>query len=126
MKILKEKLIIEFIILARNCENYGMTDESIYQEVHMSTIASDFENALHEMLKVADKMGFEAVEIASGSLHRKVGGYPSDDHRMPVCCSVMRKLMSGYDRILSEPESGQGATLVIRYTFPRPLDEISR
>jgi hypothetical protein len=39
------------------------------------------------------------VEINSGQLHREVGGYPGQNHRMPMCCAVMRSEMSASDAI---------------------------
>jgi hypothetical protein len=51
------------------------------------------------------------VEINSGQLHREVGGYPSQNHRMPMCCAVMRSEMSAGDAILQEPPKKQGASL---------------
>ena len=86
----------------------------------MTTTSGDaFRSALQEMLQAADNLGLVAVEVNSGKLHRKVGGYPGSSHRMPVCCDVMRQEMSGADSVVSEPESGQGASLVIRYVIPR-------
>jgi 5-methylcytosine-specific restriction protein A len=59
------------------------------------------------------------ITIKSGDLHRRVGGYPSHNHRMPVCCHVMRANMRSGDQILAAPPKGDGATLVIRYRLPR-------
>ena len=59
------------------------------------------------------------VEINSGQLHREVGGYPGQNHRMPMCCAVMRSEMSAVDAILREPPKKQGASLTIRYKLPR-------
>jgi hypothetical protein len=44
------------------------------------------------------------VEINSGQLHREVGGYPGQNHRMPICCAVMRSEMSAGDAILEDSE----------------------
>lgn len=84
-----------------------------------TTNADAFRLALQEMFKAADNLGFVAVEVNSGRLHRKLGEYPGSNHRMPVCCDVMRQEMSAADKVVSEPESGQGASLVIRYVIPR-------
>ena len=59
------------------------------------------------------------VDVQSGDLHRKVGGYPGNNHRMPVCCSVMCAEKRARDVVLSSPPSGEGASLVIRYKLPR-------
>jgi len=49
------------------------------------------------------------------------GSYPGPNHRMPVCCKVMKDAMApDYgDKVLQEPPSGQGASLTIRYVLPR-------
>lgn len=61
--------------------------------------------ALQELLRIGEILGFAAVEVNSGSLHRKVGGYPGQDHRMPICCEVMYYQMAVGDEIFSQPES---------------------
>ncbi len=79
----------------------------------------DFENKLLEKLREAQEKNQSYVDITSGDVHRSVGGYPGKDHRMPVCCDVMRELMKVKDEIIQQPPSGMGATLVIRYHLPR-------
>lgn len=79
----------------------------------------DFENKLLEMLREAQEKGLSYVDITSGDLHRAVGGYPGNDHRMPLCCYVMKEMMTGKDRIIQQPPSGMGATLIVRYHLPR-------
>lgn len=68
-----------------------------------------------EILRRIEGMSGEYIDIVSGNVHRAVGGYPSTNHRMPTCCAVMRELMRGDDMVVSEPPSGKGATLCIRY-----------
>ena len=78
--------------------------------------------ALHALLKwlrEAKEAGREYIDVRAGDLHRKVGGYPGPDHRMPLCCDVMRRLMGPEDVVLEEPPSGYGANLVIRYYLSR-------
>jgi hypothetical protein len=84
--------------------------------------AEDFKNDLHRMMLEAMKEGKESMEISAGELHRRVGGYPGANHRMPICCSVMRGALAADagDVILADPPSGQGAALTIRYVLPRP------
>ena len=81
--------------------------------------AEDFRTALDELLKQATQKGLLHIDIKSGDLHRKLGGYPSSSHRMPICCSVMKAAMRDKDEIMNAPSSGQGASLVIRYELPR-------
>jgi hypothetical protein len=48
-----------------------------------------------------------------------VGGYPGNNHRMPVCCAAMRAEMRAGDNIVRAPPSGDGANVVIEYRLPR-------
>src|SRR5438445_3935414 len=76
----------------------------------------EFEMELRRVIYEAVQQGMKTVEISAGELHRRVGDYPGTNHRMPVCCQVMRsELIPNYDMILEEPPSGQGASLTIRY-----------
>lgn len=85
----------------------------------MAATKIDFERALREVLLEAERSGLDSVAVDAASLHRRVGGYPGNDHRMPVCCSVMRQTMEYTDVILSAPPKGNGASLLIRYDLPR-------
>lgn len=75
----------------------------------------DFEIALQRRIQRAKKQAKRSVGVRSGDLHREVGGYPGPDHRMPLCCAVMKEAMREGDTVESSPESGQGASLLIRY-----------
>jgi hypothetical protein len=79
----------------------------------------DFQAELDSIFSFAEEKLLTAVIVELGKLHRLVGGYPGADHRMPICCSVMRKNMMNGDEVLSAPPSGAGATLTIKYQFPR-------
>ena len=81
--------------------------------------AHDFHNALDNVLRAATRKGNRSVDIKAGDLHRWVGGYPDPQHRMPVCCNVMRSAMGPHDRIIKTPPKGAGASLTIRYRLPR-------
>jgi len=81
--------------------------------------ADQFRRALQSTFAQAQQNCHLDVTVVAGELHRGVGGYPDKDHRMPVCCGVMRSEMHVGDEIVSEPESGQGATLSINYKLPR-------
>ena len=85
----------------------------------------DFEWQLQRILGEAARDGRAYIEVEAGNLHRAVGGYPSrGNHRMPVCCSVMRAAARPGDIIVREPASGTGATL-IRFRLPRGESERS-
>ena len=83
--------------------------------------ADDFKNELLRMMREAQRAGNESVEIEARELHRRMGGYPGHDHRMPICCEVMKaQLAIDYgDAVTNEPPSGQGDSLKIRCRLPR-------
>lgn len=81
--------------------------------------SDDFKNELRSELESAENKVKTYLDVKSGDLHRKVGGYPGPHHRMPVCCNVMRQMMNEGDEILEQPPKGNGANLVIRYHLPR-------
>lgn len=83
--------------------------------------AEDFRSVLMRVFYEAFRRGADCVEVNVGNLHRRVGGYPGMDHRMPVCCEVMRREMAADygDRIIDSPPSGSGASLTIEYRLPR-------
>jgi 5-methylcytosine-specific restriction protein A len=85
----------------------------------MARTTDEFRTALQSLLDHAEKMGFSYVGITAGSLHRCVGGYPGAAHRMPACCAAMRGVMEPSDRIVEQPPSGKGASLLIHFALPR-------
>lgn len=78
-----------------------------------------FQSELDSIFKVVQELGLSFVDVKSGDLHRLVGGYPGDDHRMPICCDVMHDNIWEADTVLEEPPKGKGATVIIRYQLPR-------
>ncbi len=89
----------------------------------MPATSKEFCSALMSLLKEAGRLGFSYVGITAGALHRRVGGYPGTNHRMPVCCAAMRGIMGPSDRIVEQPPSGNGASLLIQYDLPRPAGD---
>jgi hypothetical protein len=82
--------------------------------------AEDFKREIHRTMLEAQNAGKELVLINAGELHRRVGGYPGTNHRMPNCCQVMRaQMLDSADFVLDAPPSGLGATLTIAYRVPR-------
>lgn len=81
--------------------------------------AVDFQRELDAIFELARENNLPSIVVKSGKLHSQAVGYPATNHRMPLCCYVMRKNMKPDDAVLSEPPSGQGATLRIRYLLPR-------
>ena len=86
---------------------------------NMPPTAQDFQNELERIFELAQKEGKAFVDVSSGDLHRKVGGYPGRNHRMPVCCNIMRHYKKPEDQIISAPPRGLGASFTIRYLLPR-------
>lgn len=80
---------------------------------------ADFEAALQGILASAAAAGQPSVMVKAGELHAIVGGYPGQNHRMPLCCQVMKDAMRPGDTVLQSPPSGQGATLTVQYRLPR-------
>jgi hypothetical protein len=85
----------------------------------MAATAQDSQNELGSIFASAQQQDRLYVDIKSGDLHKRVGDYPGHNHRMPVCCEVMKRNMRTGDQILQQPPSGQGATLTIHYRLPR-------
>jgi 5-methylcytosine-specific restriction protein A len=81
--------------------------------------ASDFRAELNRLFREAGAEGLPYVDVTAGELHRRVGGYPGTNHRMPTCCNVMQQEMRPGDRLLHAPPKGRGASVEIRYSLPR-------
>lgn len=81
----------------------------------MDVNAEVFREELTKIFLNAKEQNKEYIDIISGDLHRKVGGYPSKNHKMPTCCDVMKSMMKHKDEIIDQPPKGKGATLHIRY-----------
>ena len=79
----------------------------------------DFRAELIAQLGAAEQRGLPYIDINSGELHRKLGGYPGHDHRMPMCCEAMYQERGAGDEIMSAPPKGHGASVTIRYKLPR-------
>jgi 5-methylcytosine-specific restriction protein A len=75
----------------------------------------DFRRVLRELKSAAKAKGKTELAISAGQLHRAVGGYPATNHRMPICCRIMREEMGPGDEVIAAPPRGQGASLEIRY-----------
>ena len=60
-------------------------------------------------------MKLDYIDLNAGDIHRKLGGYPGKNHRMPTCCNAMRKFMVPKDIVIYQPLKGNGASLTIRY-----------
>ena len=82
--------------------------------------AAEFRQTLATTLHGASTQGLPYIDVIAGWLHEQVGEYPGPEHRMPVCCAVMRSEMRPGDLILDQPPKGVGASLTIRYFLPRP------
>ena len=88
-------------------------------DVDAMPTTDDFRDQLAREFESAAVAGRDYVDIRSGDLHEKLGGYPKYSHRMKACCKAMRSVMGNDDKVLQSPPSGQGSTLEIRYKIPR-------
>ena len=90
-----------------------------------STLVSRTEQCFQVLrckLHDAESSGASYIDVRAGDLHKEVWGpdsYPSPSHRMPTVCNAMEKLKQDNDEYLSQPPSGKGANLRIRYLLPR-------
>ena len=82
---------------------------------------AEFRSELRSQLRDAELHKAPSVEINSGDLHRKLGGYPAKDgkHQMRPCCEAMYDEKRAGDTLLSAPKKGHGASVTIRYELPR-------
>ena len=85
----------------------------------MAPDSQDFQRELKNIFAAGQRQGKTYIDIRSGDLHKAVGSYPGNNHRMPICCSVMRSYMVAGDQILEQPPKGNGASLIIWYKLPR-------
>jgi hypothetical protein len=81
--------------------------------------ASEFRAELERVFRQAEERGLPYVDVKSADLHRRLGGYPGSRHQMPTCCNVMWSYREPTDEVISQPPSGKGASLKIRYKLPR-------
>jgi hypothetical protein len=82
----------------------------------------EFRSELRSQLREAELRGQPFLDVNSGALHRKLGGYPGREgasHQMPSCCDAMYEEQRARDvRLPGGPKSGRGV-ITIRYTLPR-------
>lgn len=75
----------------------------------------DFVKEIQRLMQEAKSKGAEYVDIVSGDVHRNLGGYPGENHRMRTCCDAMYGKMGAKDEVLNAPASTYGAKVEIRY-----------
>ncbi len=72
----------------------------------MTLTADDFRDELYRIMYEAVRQGSKYVDVNAGEVQSGLGGYPGRDHRVPVCCTVMKAAMAtAYDMVLQEPPS---------------------
>jgi 5-methylcytosine-specific restriction protein A len=81
--------------------------------------AEDIRAELARQLGEAKRGGYRWLRMRASVLHEAAGGSSGSDHRMPLCCRVMKQEMQGDDKIVEGPPSGQGPSLTIDYWLPR-------
>ena len=78
--------------------------------------SDDFRKEVRAQISRAIHQGRPHIEINAGEVHRKLGG----PDRMPILCNIMRQeARYGRSENIFVPEHGDGASLTIRYYFPR-------
>jgi hypothetical protein len=88
----------------------------------MTPTAWDFRNKLLAILNEAKHNGKPYLDLESGSLYSQMGADPDSKPRMSICHDIMTRMMRPGDRVLSESRNGDGATLLIRYSFKAKHD----
>ena len=81
----------------------------------MAAIAWDYRNQLTVILNTAKQSGESFIDVESGNLHDRVGGHQNSNHKLAICCDVMRRMMRPGDSILMEPTNGDAGNLRVRY-----------
>lgn len=109
-----EKLFTE-----RNCHEKRRNHSPASKPGACQAQQGDFVTALRKLLQEEAKAGKSSVDVRAANLHTDVGVYPARGHSMPTCCTVMYEEMQPGDEILLTPPGGKGATLLVRYKFPR-------
>lgn len=88
-------------------------------DTYSSPKTEDFRVALRKLFAEAEQNGEKILQVRSGDLHKYVGGYPSNNHRMPCCCDAMLSMKELGDRVVNQPSKGKGANLIIEYKLPK-------
>lgn len=84
----------------------------------MTPNRQDFQKCLDIILEIARNNNLSSIDVKASEIHRLVGHYPNQgDHRIPVCCSVMRDTMKETNKELPNSLKNDGATMTIRYSF---------
>ena len=68
----------------------------------------DFRAAVRSLLREAASRDVPYIEINSGKLHQRLGGYPGPRHQMPSCCKAMYDEQEAGDEVVSRPPKGKG------------------
>ena len=80
--------------------------------------AEDFQKELDQIFDFAEKKKLDSATINAGDFHQVVGDHPGSNHRILVCCSVLRKAMISADQILVSPPKGNGQVFKFGLCFP--------
>ncbi len=85
----------------------------------MPLTAEDFRDELYRIMDEAVREGRKYVDVNAGEVHRGLGGYPGPEHRVPVCCKVMKEAVAqDYgDKVVFR--RGKGCSLVSPETRQR-------
>ncbi len=85
----------------------------------MALTKDDFRRERDRRLAEATARRAPYLDLNAGELHRALGDYPGENHRMPVCCDALYEEQRLGDVTLAQPQKGKGASLTIRFKLPR-------
>jgi len=75
----------------------------------------DFRNKLLAVLSAARHKGMAYVDVESGNLFAELGSDSKSNLRVPKCHEIMTRMMRPGDAILEETQTGDRATMLVRY-----------
>jgi hypothetical protein len=75
----------------------------------------DFRNKLLAVLSAARHKGMAYVDVESGNLFAELGRDSKSNLRVPKCHEIMTRMMRPGDAILEETQTGDRATMLVRY-----------
>ena len=75
----------------------------------------DFRNKLLAVLSAARHKGMPYVDVESGNLFAQLGSDSKSNLRVPKCHEIMTRMMRPGGAILEETQTGDRATMLVRY-----------
>lgn len=89
--------------------------DDIEEDVEPFPSEHAFLEELEDWINYGVSMKRAYVDICAADIHKRLGGYPGNRHRLSVCCRVMKERMKEGDEIISQSKRGGGANFIVRY-----------